>query len=68
MNKPHLFKHNGVWIIREEVDPKNCCKGCVGRQGSQVCEALPGCRVPADNEYGWIDYIFKEISSLKFLE
>lgn len=46
MNKPHLFKHDGVWIIRKEVDPENGCKGC---------------SVSTDNEYGRIHYIFKEI-------
>ena len=62
MNKPHLFKHDGVWIIRKEVDPeKNGCKGCIGRGDGPKCEALPECSVSADNEYGRIYYIFKEI-------
>ena len=64
MNKPHLFKHNGVWLVREEVDPENqehYCEGCIGLFDERKCEELPGCRVSTDNEYGRIDYIFKEI-------
>lgn len=63
MNKPHLFKHEGVWIIREEVDPdsqEHWCEGCIGCLDKHKCKTLPECSVSADNEYGRIDYIFKE--------
>ena len=61
MNRPHLFKHDGVWIIRKEVDPEDSCEGCIGRGDEHKCKTLPECSVSADNEYGRIDYIFKEI-------
>ena len=64
MKKPHLFKHEGVWIVREEIDPENqehYCDGCIGQLGEHKCKALPECSFSADNEDWRIDYIFKEI-------
>ena len=66
MNKPHVFKHNGVWLIKEVVDPEiqeYWCGGCIGQFDKSKCKSLPDCSEPADNYYGCVNYIFKEFQN-----
>lgn len=68
MNKPHLLKHNGIWLIKQEVDPEDesretCCEGCIGQSDEIKCLYLPDCSKHADNSYGFVNYIFKEFQN-----
>ena len=59
MNKPHLLKHNGVWIIREEMDNQGrLCEGCIGEGNDRKCNSLPECSY--ESPFNRINYIFKE--------
>ena len=59
MNKPHLLKHNGVWLVREEVGKqKRSCEGCIGEGDNRKCVLLPECSY--GGPFNRINYIFKE--------
>lgn len=59
MNKPHVFKHDGVWIIREEFGNHNrSCEGCIGEVDDRKCSLLPECAY--GSPFNRINYIFKE--------
>ena len=61
MNKPHLLKHNGVWLVREEVGNQkreSLCEGCIGKGNARKCVLLPECSYVSP--FNRISYIFKE--------
>lgn len=59
MSKPHIFKHNGAWLVREKVGKqKSLCGGCIGEGDDRTCVLLPECSFGSPSIR--INYIFKE--------